>query len=314
MARIVSLISSSTEIVCALGHESLLVGRSHECDYPHTVRKLPQCTSTKFDPDGTSYQIDQRVKAILQEGLSVYRVDGELLRKLKPDVILTQTQCEVCAVSENDVKAATCDWFERAGTKPPAIVSLHPNALEDLWKDIRAVAAALEEAGATGTGKRAEQLISKLKGRISAVSRMASRAKSRPGLACIEWIDPLMAAGNWVPEMTELAGGTSLFGVAGKHSPYMTWEDLVARDPEKIMVMPCGFDMKRTLEEIPLLQNKPGWQELRAVRNGEVYVADGNQYFNRPGPRLVDSLEILAEILHPDLFSFGFEGSGWRRI
>jgi iron complex transport system substrate-binding protein len=308
MVRIVSLISSSTEIVYALGHQDWLVGRSHECDYPPGIRKLPQCTSTKFDPDGTSYQIDQRVKAILQEGLSVYRVDGDLLRLLKPDVILTQTQCEVCAVSERDVLEATADWFRADERSAPKVVSLHPNALEDLWADIRKVAEAL------GSAHRAEGLIAKLKGRISAVQRMAARAKSRPTVACIEWVDPLMAAGNWVPEMVELAGGTNLFGVAGKHSPYMTWDEILARDPERILILPCGFDLKRTFEEVPLLRAKPGWADLRAVREGQVFVADGNQYFNRPGPRLVDSLEILAEILHPELFDFGFEGLGWRRI
>ena len=299
--RVVSLIASATEIVCALGCRDWLVGRSHECDFPASVASLPMLTEPKFPVEGTSYEIDQRVKAIVQEGLSVYRVDAAKLDAVKPDVIVTQDHCEVCAVSLRDVEAALC---EITGSDA-RIVSLHPDWLKDLWAGLRDVAAAL------GVPERAEAVIAELQERMDAIKRTAEILAKRPRVACIEWIDPLMAGGNWVPELVELAGGENLFGEAGKHSPWMTWDDLRAADPDVIVILPCGFDIARSREEMPLLEAKEGWSELNAVRNGRVIIADGNQYFNRPGPRLADSLEILAEILHPDDFSFGHEGTGW---
>lgn len=301
--RIISLIASATEILCALGFEDDLVGRSHECDYPRSVKRLPVCTGPKFNVYGTSYEIDQRVKAIVQESLSVYRVDSLLLEELQPSHIITQSQCEVCAVSLRDVEAAVCEIT----SSRPAIVSLEPNALADVWSDIRRVAAAL------AAEDRAERLTEILQQRIDAIARRAHAIDRRPTVACIEWIEPLMAAGNWMPEMVEIAGGVNLFGEAGKHSPWMTWEELVGRDPEIILVTPCGFDIARTMEEMHLLSNKSEWNELKAVRTDRVFVADGNQYFNRPGPRLVESLEILAELFHPKAFRFGHEGEGWMR-
>ena len=302
--RIISLIASSTEIVCALGYEGHLVGRSHECDYPPTVSRLPVCTAPKFNVEGTSYEIDQRVKAILQDALSVYRVDADLLEKLRPTHIITQSQCEVCAVSLKDVEQAVCEFT----SSNPVIVSLEPNALADVWQDFRRVGSAL------GAPDRAERLIEESRRRMDEIVRKAQVLDARPTVACIEWIEPLMAAGNWMPELVEMAGGVNLFGEAGKHSPWMTWEELVAKDPDVILVLPCGFDIERSLQEMPILAGKAEWKGLRAVRSGRVIVADGNQYFNRPGPRLVESLEILAEILHPDAFHFGHEGRGWVRF
>jgi iron complex transport system substrate-binding protein len=301
--RIISLIASSTEIVCALGFEDNLVGRSHECDYPASVARLPVCTGPKFNVYGTSYEIDQRVKAIVQESLSVYRVDARLLEELQPTHIITQSQCEVCAVSLRDVEAAVCEIT----SSRPVIVSLEPNALADVWADIRRVASAL------AAEDRAERLIEILQQRMNAITRRAQSFDRRPAVACVEWIEPLMAAGNWMPEMVEMAGGVNLFGEAGKHSPWMTWEELIERDPDIILVTPCGFDIPRTMEEMHLLSDRPEWKNLKAVQSGRVFVADGNQYFNRPGPRLVESLEILAEISHPKVFRFGHEGAGWIR-
>jgi iron complex transport system substrate-binding protein len=301
VSRIVSLIASATEIVCSLGFEKHLVGRSHECDFPSSVQALPICTAPKFNIDGSSYEIDQRVKAIVQEGLSVYRVDGDTLRRLRPDVIVTQSQCEVCAVSERDVQQAVCDWIEGR----PNVVSLKPDCLADVWKDIRIVAQAL---GAPAVG---EDLVNRLQSRIAAIAERTRRLSARPTVACVEWIEPLMASGNWMPELVELAGGVNLFGVAGQHAPWMKWEHLVERDPEVILVLPCGFDIGRTRQEMPALVGKLEWSRLRAVRAGRVFLLDGNQYFNRPGPRLVESLEILVEILHQDLFRFGHQGVGW---
>ncbi len=302
--RIISLIASATEIVCALGFEQQMVGRSHECDFPASVKSLPVCTSPKFEVEGLSYEIDQRVKAILQEALSVYRVDADLLERLQPTHIVTQSQCEVCAVSLKDVEQAVCQFT----SSQPVIVSLEPNALADVWMDIRRVAETL------GAPERGDQVVEDLQRRMNEIAEKARTASSRPTVACVEWIDPLMAAGNWMPELVEMAGGVNLFGEAGKHSPWMTWEELVAADPDVIFISPCGFDIARTLQETDLLASKPGWGDLKAVKSGRVFVADGNQYFNRPGPRLVESLEILAERLHPELFRFGHESEGWVKL
>jgi iron complex transport system substrate-binding protein len=304
MPRIVSLLPSATEIVCALGFEHDLVGRSHECDFPRSVEHLPALTEPKFRPKGSSAEIDRDVKKIVGEALAVYRVDTAKLRELKPDFIVTQSQCEVCAVSEAEVEAAVAQWL---GVKP-RIVSLAPYALDDLLADMQRVADAL------GAHQRGVDCIARLKARMDTIAARARAAGSRPKLATIEWLDPLMAAGNWMPELIEMAGGTNLFGRAGEHSPWMKFDDLAAKDPDAILVSPCGFDIARTMKETSLLTRTPGWNSLRAVRERKVFVADGNQYFNRPGPRIVESLEILAEQLHPELFQFGHEGSGWRRL
>jgi iron complex transport system substrate-binding protein len=301
MSRIVSLIASSTEIVCALGFESQLVGRSHECDYPPSVKRLPVCTRPKFSTDGTSGEIDQRVKATLQKALSVYWVDTNLLRQLRPSQIITQAQCEVCAVSLRDVELAVCDLTD----SEPVIVSLQPNGLADVWGDIQRV------AEASGIPERGRQLVQKLKKQMEHIAEKAREIHHQPRVACIEWIDPLMAAGNWMPELVEMAGGINVFGEAGKHSPWIVWEDLLNTDPDVIIILPCGFDIQRTRQELSILTQKPGWSGLKAVRERHIFVMDGNQYFNRPGPRLADSLEILAEVLHPGVFKFGHEGKGW---
>jgi len=302
--RIISLIASATEIVCALGFEDELVGRSHECDYPPAVKRLPICTSPKFEVEGLSYEIDQRVKAILQEALSVYRVDADQLEALQPTHIITQSQCEVCAVSLKDVEQAVCQLT----SSRPLIVSLEPNALADVWEDIKRVGAAF------GAHARAGEVVCQLQRRMKAIADRARLLQPRPTVACIEWIEPLMAAGNWMPELVEMAGGINLFGEAGKHSPWMTWDELVAKDPDVMIITPCGFDIRRTLEETDLLTGKAEYESLKAAQTGRVFVADGNQYFNRPGPRLVESLEILAELFHPDVFHFGHEHQGWIRL
>lgn len=302
--RIVSLIAGATEIVSALGFEAQLVGRSHECDFPPAVERLPVCTSPKFAVEGLSYEIDQRVKAVLQESLSVYRVDAGLLERLQPTHVITQSQCEVCAVSLKDIEQAVCQFT----SSRPAIVSLEPNSLADVWADIRRVGVSL------GAGERAEDLIANLQQRLDDISARAQTSDVRPRVAYVEWIEPLMAGGNWMPELIEMAGGVNLFGEAGKHSPWMTWEELVAADPDVIFIAPCGFDIRRTVDETPPLTGKPDWRNLKAVRSGRVVAADGNQYFNRPGPRLAESLEILAEVLHPGLFHFGHEKTGWVRL
>ena len=302
--RVVSLLASATEIVSALGHEDSLVARSHECDFPLGVEALPCCTEPKIDVRGASRRIDDRVKAIVRDGLSVYRVDSDALKAMRPDVIVTQSQCDVCAVSEKDVLDAACDWLEGR----PRIVTLKPDALADIWVDIARIAEALNAPD------RGVALVDRLKARIREASETAAALKEQPTVACIEWIDPLMAGGNWMPELVAMAGGRNLFGEAGKHSPWMTWESLVAADPEAIVVLPCGFDIARARRDMPVLAERPEWNGLKAVKNGRVCIADGNQYFNRPGPRIAESLEILAEMLHPGRVDFGHKGTGWEPL
>jgi iron complex transport system substrate-binding protein len=298
--RIVSLIASATEVVWALGRGEGMVGRSHECDFPAEAARLPAVTAPNFKVDGGSAEIDARVREIVGAGLSVYRVDAEALRALDPDVILTQDHCEVCAVSLADVEAATRAWTGR----PVKIVSLRPESLADVYADIRKVAAAL---GAPAGG---EALVRQMQDRIAgAGARVAGRA--RPRVAFIEWVEPPMAGGNWMPELIAAAGGVDVLGRAGEHSGWLAWQDLVAADPDAIVVAPCGYDLRRCLEERPLLEAKPGWEGLAAVRSGRVYFADGNAFFNRPGPRLADTVEVLAEILHPEAAGRSREGSAW---
>ena len=299
--RVVTLIASATEIVSALGCADWLVGRSHECDFPSQVDKLPVLTEAKFKVEGSSLDIDKRVKAIVEEGLSVYRVHTDELDKVAPDVIVTQDQCEVCAVSLTDVEQAVCEITN----SDARVVSLRPDALDDVWTDIAKVAQALE------ISDRGSELIDSLRTRMTELAAKSRGLNARPRVACIEWIDPLMSGGNWMPELVEMAGAENLFGEAGKHSPWMEWEQIRAADPDLILVMPCGFDIARTMEEMPLLSAHEGWADVKAVKDSRVIVADGNQYFNRPGPRLAESLEILAEICHPGEFDFGHAGTGW---
>jgi iron complex transport system substrate-binding protein len=301
--RVVSLIASSTEIVCALGFADLLVARSHECDYPASVSGLPPVTAAKFRTDVTSLEIDRQVRSIVSAGLSVYRVDAERLRDLDPDVIITQDHCEVCAVSTKDLEAAVCGWLG----DHVRIVSLKPNSLDDVFADIQRVAVALDAP------ERGHRLIANMEARMLDIQRRAQSIPLRPRVAFIEWIDPLMAGGNWMPTLIDKVGAEDVLGAAGEHSDWISFDRLEAANPDVIVVAPCGFDLERTAAEMPPLVDHPGWHDLAAVRAGRVYIIDGNAYFNRPGPRLVDSLEILAEVVHPDAFNFGHESTGWRR-
>ncbi len=301
--RIASLLPSSTEIIAALGFADALVARSHECDFPPGVGSLPAVTAPKFNPDGRSYDIDQRVKAVLAEAVSVYRVDADLLAELQPDLLVTQAQCEVCAVSLDEVERVACEVLGDSAS----VIALEPNTLDDVLGDIQRVADAL------GVPEKGQALCASMLARMAAVETQAADYHT-PTVALIEWIDPLMAAGNWMPTLVKMAGGQNLFGTAGEHSPWLEYADLQTADPDVIIIIPCGYDMPTTARELPALQTKPGWGDLKAVRDGRVYMADGNQYFNRPGPRLVDSVEILAEILHPHHFDFGHQGDGWRKV
>jgi len=304
MLRIVSLIASASEMVHALGLTPYQVGRSHECDYPDEIRLLPICTTPAFSVDGTSSDIDRRVKERLANALSVYEVYQDVLDRLEPTHVITQTQCRVCAVTVEDVERA----LAKQVSSRPKLIALEPNALADIWSDIQRV------ASACGVPQKGEELVCELQRRMQEISTRIPRTPGRPRVACIEWHEPLMAAGNWVPELVDLAGGENLFGKAGAHSPWMTWDELLAADPDVIISMPCGFDLARTTKEMYWLTNRAEWAKLRAVKNGQVFLADGNQNFNRPGPRVVESLEVLAEILHPALFEPKLKGSAWQRL
>ena len=298
--RVLSLLSSTTEVVYALGCEDQLVGRSHECDYPPEVMTLPICTKPKFNVDGSSLEVDGQVKSILQNALSVYYINEDLLKELKPDIILTQSQCEVCAVSEKDVKSVVRNI---TGINPN-IISVEPNSVKDIFKDIKIIAEALNVVD------KGADLIDFMKNRIRTLKK-SYNVKSELTVAAIEWIDPLMAAGNWVPELIEMAGGINLFGESGKHSPWMEYKDLIEKDPHTIIIMPCGYNIQKSIMEIDSLIKQKGWKEINAVQNDKVYITDGNQFFNRPGPRIIESLEILIEIFHNDKTNFKHIDSGW---
>lgn len=289
--RIISLLPSATEIVCALGFQDQLVGRSHECDYPSAITGLPICTKAKF-PQGTSAEIDQSVSSLVQNGLSVYEVFEHKLEKLKPDFIVTQSKCEVCAVSIKDVEQAVCQLI----SSNPHIINLCPVGYDEVFQDILTIGKTL------GVPEKAQQFVDNLFVRINSVEKNTQQISNKKKVACIEWLNPLMNAANWVPTLVEKAGGINLFGENKQDSHYIQWGDVVAQNPDVILIMPCGFDIERTSQEMHLLTELPGWNELPAVQNKQVYLTDGNQYFNRPGPRLADSVEIISEILYPDLF------------
>ncbi|WP_372633577.1 cobalamin-binding protein [Fodinibius sp.] len=289
--RIVSLLPSLTETVAALGRKKPLVGRSHDCNFPPEITVLPSCTEPKFQADGTSYEIDQRVKAILQEGLSVYRVDAEQLAKLKPDIILTQDHCEVCAASLGDVREAV----QLSLGKEVQVISVSPTDLSSTVNAIRTVARAIEAE------REAEELTAQMKEDLRDIQQQ-TRPLRRPDVLCIEWLDPLMAAGNWVPELVQLAGGVPLAATAGAYSPKLEWKKVRRLNPDIIAMAPCGYSISKTLAELATITNRPGWMDLKAVQNHQVFIMDGDHYVNRPGPRLVESTRILAEIIHPSCF------------
>ena len=303
MKKIVSLIPSATEILNILGLTDRMVGRSHECDYPPGIEQLPICTAPKFNPEGSSQEIHDRVTDLLQSALSVYQVNQEILQELQPTHILTQAKCDVCAVSLADVEKAASDLL---GCHPK-IISLQPNLFAEVFADIERVAEVFEVDS--------QEAIAQLNSRIQLIANKTETLPNsqRLKVTCIEWTQPLMGAGNWVPELVKLAGGNPLLGEVGVHSPWLQWEQLVAAQPEIIIIMPCGYNLAQTKQDAQALTKHEDWQKLPAVQNNRVYITDGNSYFNRPGPRLVDSLEIMAEIIHPELFHFGYQGVGWEK-
>ncbi len=303
-SRIVSLLPSATEIVAALGLADCLVGRSHECDFPEDVLRLPICCRPRIDTSLSGVDIDRQVKDCMRDGLSIYQVDADQLRDLRPDVILTQTQCEVCAVTPRDVEAA----LRANSNSQPQLINLRPQRLEDLFADIATVASALSVADRGG------ELIASLRQRLDDLRQRTVAIENRPRVACLEWFEPLMTAGNWIPELVDIAGGKNVGAEAGQHSPWSDWNSLLAVDPDLIVLLPCGWDIPRARQEAGVLTGDSRWHQLSAVRDGCVFVTDGHQFFNRPGPRLIESAEILAEILHQKVFDFGHRGRNWEAL
>jgi iron complex transport system substrate-binding protein len=297
--RIVSLLPSATEIVYALDLGGSLVGVTHECDYPEAARAQPIVTRSLLDHTAsTSEEIDHAVSTQLRDGLSLYALDRAMLAALAPDLILTQALCEVCAVSIGEVERAVRDVSGEFGGIAPQVLSLEPSGLDDILATIIRVGAV------AGAAERSAQVVAGLRARIERVRARAAAAARRPRVACLEWIDPMYGPGHWLPELIEIAGGRPGLGVAHADSRRIAWDDVIAFAPEVIVVTPCGFDLRRTVDEaLRVLPSRNGWEALPAVRRGQVYAVDGNAYFSRPGPRIVDSLELLAELIHPELFA-----------
>jgi iron complex transport system substrate-binding protein len=301
--RIVSLLPSATEIVCELGLAEHLVGVSHECDYPSYVHGLPKVTKSLIPANATSDEIDKLVRERLKTERALYRLDRLALERLQPDLIITQTLCEVCAVAESEVAAAIGSLPNR-----PRVVNLEPTCLEDVF-------ASIEDVGdAAGIPLRARTVIEQLRTRVDAVVERSSSLAYRPRVVLLEWIDPPFCAGHWSPELIEMAGGREMIGNAGERSRTLAWQEIVDADPEFMLIACCGFDVERALADLPTLKSYPGFESLACVRSRSVYVVDGNAYFSRPGPRLVDSLEILANAMHPSVHPLRLGLPGARRL
>ncbi len=302
--RIVSLIPSATEILVVLGLTDAIVGRSHECDFPRKIQNLPACTQARLNSNAASDKIHDEVNGLLQSALSIYQIRTDILEQLKPTHIITQDQCDVCAVSFGEVENA----LKHLTNSSPQVISLQPDVLQDVWNDIKQVAQYFDVDSAS--------VLESLQNRVIAIAdkTKALSPKSIPTIGCIEWTEPLMSASNWIPELVSYAGGKPLFSSTGKPSGILEWETFVKSNPDIIIFMPCGFDLNRTRTETQPLTEYSGWEKLQAVQNGQVYITDGNSYFNRPGPRLADSLEILAEIIHPEMFQYNYQGKGWEKL
>ena len=281
--RIVSLLPAATEMACAIGLRDQLVGVTHECDYPLGIERLPHVTGTRIPADASSGEIDQLIREQMKTEPALYSLDEATFADLKPDLILTQTLCNVCAVGESQVQRAVA-----ALPHPPRIINLQPHRLDDVLEGLRTIGLATDRDGC------ADKVVGALRMRIDAVRQRAREIARRPRTLLLEWIDPLFSAGHWNPELIELAGGDAILGTAGKRSQTLDWQSVRDANPEFLFIACCGFDVARASEDLRLLETQLGWDDLACVQRQRVFFADGSQYFNRPGPRLVDSLEMLA--------------------
>ena len=298
--RVVSLLAGATEMVCALGAGETLVGRSHECDNPSWVQRLPSCSQPTFDISVSSGAIDAEVRRRLRWGEPLYRIDTELLRALQPDLVITQSHCDVCAVTPADLERGACTITARH-------LSLSAATIEEIFRSISEVAEALD------LQEQGQAVIDRERQRLQTV-RQRTAPFRRPTVVMLEWADPIFAMGNWGPELVEIANGEPLLGHAGQFSAALPSEQLRDADPEYLIVAPCGFNLERAERERPVLEQHPWWRDLRAVRHGNVAFADGNLFFNRSGMTVAQSAEILAEILHGVCAEVPTEGMHWRRM
>ncbi len=302
--RICSFLPSATEIVYALGLGDSIVGVTHECDYPPQARKLPMVVRSRIDPyHSSSSEINASVARHLKAKKSIYTVDMDLLKEANPDLILTQELCDVCALDYDEVQEAA-----RSLPKQPKIISLTPTTLDHILQDITRV------GDNTGKSKEAERLVSQLKGRIEKIKERVAHSDLRPKVACVEWLDPIYCAGHWVPEMVEIAGGLDGLAKAGSPSQRIPWSKILEFQSDVMILMPCGFDVSRTIDEYHLLKKLPGWIDLPAIKENRTYAVNGSAYFNRPGPRLIGGLEILAQIIHPEIFPWTAAPDAARRL
>lgn len=284
--RIVSLLPSATEIICSLGLRENLVGVTHECDFPAGVESLPKVTRTLIPHDATSAEIDSLVRERLKTEKALYSLEMETLQRLQPELIVTQALCDVCAVAEQEVNEAACSLLGS-----PRVINLEPTCLEEVFDCIRAVGLAV------GIEDRAAEVVAGLKARVRAVIDRSGSLSHRPSMMLLEWIDPPFSAGHWSPELVEMAGGREVIAVAGQRSTTVDWDTIVEADPEMLVIACCGFTVERTRQDLPILESYPGWSSLACVRNDQVHIVDGSAFFSRPGPRLVDSLEILSDLI-----------------
>lgn len=302
--QIVSFLPSATEMACALGLTDQLVGITHECDYPPEVRGKAIVVRKALPIETMSQrEIDVAVSERMREGQSLYEVDEKLLRQLAPDLILTQDLCQVCAPSGNEVSQAL-----NLLPKKPQILWLTPNSLEEIFDNLR------ELGEATGHTKNAEELIAGGRARLQKIEAVTRNLSARPRVFCMEWLEPVYCSGHWVPEMVKIAGGLDSLSKEGADSVRIPWDEVVEWKPEVLIITPCGFDLDQTIEQSRQLFTNPGWSILPAVRNGRVYAVDANSYFARPGPRVVDGTELLAHLIHPELFSWNGSSSAYQRL
>jgi len=300
--KIVSLLPSATEIICALGLEEHLVGRSHECTQSKYIQSLPAITSPELKTGLDSKEIHSCIQKLVENGLSVYKIDAETLESLNPDLILTQDHCEVCAASLQDVEMAVRSHC----TSQTKVLSVSPETLDDVFESIKAIGEAAD------VENRAHHLVEELQLRLGII-RQTVNGSPRNKVVTIEWMEPLMTGGNWIPELVELAGGNALLAEQGKHSPVIDWERILQADPNQLLIMPCGFTIHQSRKQIHLLTEKEGWKELKAFSENEIYILDGDRFFNRPGPGMYDSARILAEVMHPNLFKPIYRENGWTQ-
>jgi iron complex transport system substrate-binding protein len=302
--RIVSFLPSATEIVCSLGLADELVGITHECDHPPEIQKKPIVVRSAVEMAGmTSREIDDAVSQRIRSGQSIYQVDEPLLRKLDPDLILTQDLCQVCAPSGNEVSVVL-----KSLSRQPEILWLTPRSLEGIFENV------LEVGQATGKSITAEHLVSNLRERVARIRNKSEKARNQPRVFCMEWFDPIYCSGHWMPELVELAGGRDELGRKGQDSVRLSWDQVQAWAPEVLILTPCGYSLKQVLARASMLTRYPDWNDLPAVRRNQVFAVDANSYFARPGPRVVDGLELLAHLIHPELFDWSGPPDAYERF